>query len=75
MTFTLAELADISVGDAWLERFEGSDGVNDLVVRSAGGERLLTALAGRLVLQEATPDEIVASPLNLGSGTVTGTLT
>ena len=58
---TLAELADISVGDAWLERFEGSDGVNDLVVRTPAGERLLAALAGRLVLEKAGPVEMVQS--------------
>ncbi len=58
---TLAELADISVGDAWLPRFEGSDGVNDIVVRTPAGERLLAALAGRLVLEQAQPVEMVES--------------
>jgi coenzyme F420 hydrogenase subunit beta len=57
----LAELADISVGDAWLERFEGSDGVSDLIVRTPAGERISRALAGRLCLQDATPEEMVAS--------------
>jgi coenzyme F420 hydrogenase subunit beta len=58
---SLAELADISVGDAWLDRFEGSDGVSDVVVRTPAGERLIAELAGRLELIEATPDDIVAS--------------
>jgi coenzyme F420 hydrogenase subunit beta len=57
----LAELADISVGDAWLKRFEGSDGVSDLIVRTPAGERLLADLAARLELTEASPDEMVAS--------------
>lgn len=57
----LAELADISVGDAWLERFEGSHGVSDLIARTPTGERMLADLAGRLELTEATPDEMVAS--------------
>ena len=57
----LAELADISVGDAWLERFEGSDGVSDLIVRTPAGERLLAGLADRFELAEASPDEMVAS--------------
>jgi coenzyme F420 hydrogenase subunit beta len=57
----LAELADISVGDAWLQRFEGSDGVSDLVVRTPAGERLLADLAGRLQLTSASPDEVIAS--------------
>ena len=57
----LAELADISVGDAWLDRFEGSDGVSDLIVRTPAGEQLLADLAGRLELDEASPDEMVAS--------------
>lgn len=57
----LAELADISVGDAWLERFEGSDGVSDLIVRTPAGERAAAAIAGRLRLQDATPEEMVAS--------------
>jgi coenzyme F420 hydrogenase subunit beta len=58
---TLAELADISVGDAWLARFEGSDGVNDIVVRTPTGEDLLTALAVHLVLESAGPVEMVES--------------
>jgi coenzyme F420 hydrogenase subunit beta len=57
----LAELADVSIGDAWLDRFEGSDGVSDLIVRTPAGERLLADLAGRLELTEATPEEMVAS--------------
>ncbi len=57
----LAELADVSVGDAWLDRFEGSDGVSDIVVRTPAGERLLDQAATSLVLQAASPAEIVAS--------------
>jgi coenzyme F420 hydrogenase subunit beta len=57
----LAELADISVGDAWLDRFENSDGVSDLIVRTPAGERLLADLAGRFELTEARPDEMIAS--------------
>lgn len=57
----LAELADISVGDAWLDRFEGSDGVSDLLVRTPSGEQALAAVADRLQLLEASPDEMVAS--------------
>jgi len=57
----LAELADVSVGDAWLDRFEGSDGVSDLIARTPAGEHLLDDAAASLVLQAATPAEIVAS--------------
>lgn len=58
----LAELSDISVGDAWLDRFEGSDGVSDLIARSERGERLLAALTPDwLTLEEATPAEILHS--------------
>ncbi len=57
----LAELADVSLGDAWLDRFHGSDGVSDLVVRTPAGERLLESLADRLHLITAAPDEMVAS--------------
>jgi coenzyme F420 hydrogenase subunit beta len=57
----LVELADISVGDAWLDRFTGSDGVSDLIVRTPAGERLLDAAAGHLSLQPARPAEIIAS--------------
>ena len=57
----LVELADISVGDAWLDRFEGCDGVSDLIVRTPAGERAFAAVAGRLHLEDATPEELVAS--------------
>ena len=57
----LAELADVSVGDAWLQRFEGSDGVSDVIARTSAGERLLEDAAGSLVLQPANPEEMVAS--------------
>ena len=57
----LAELADVSIGDAWLDRFEGSDGVSDLIVRTPAGERLLADLADRFELTEASPEEMVAS--------------
>ncbi len=57
----LAELADVSVGDAWLDRFEGSDGVSDIIARTAAGERLLDEAAASLVLESARPAEMVAS--------------
>jgi coenzyme F420 hydrogenase subunit beta len=57
----LAELADISVGDAWLDRFEGSDGVSDLIVRTPAGERAATVVRDRLCLEDATPEHMVAS--------------
>ena len=58
---SLAELADVSVGDAWLDRFEGSDGVSDIVVRTPAGEAFMAELAGRLTLLAATPDDVAAS--------------
>ena len=58
----LAELADISVGDAWLERFFGSPGVSGLIARTEAGEQLLDNLApGWLTLTAATPEEVLAS--------------
>jgi coenzyme F420 hydrogenase subunit beta len=57
----LAELADLSVGDTWLERFEGSDGTSDLIARTPAGDAWLALLAGRLHLMPASPDEMVAS--------------
>jgi coenzyme F420 hydrogenase subunit beta len=57
----LAELADISVGDAWLDRFDGSDGVSDIIARTPAGERLLEEADASLVLESATPAEMVAS--------------
>lgn len=58
----LAELADVSVGDAWLERFEGSPGVSDLIVRTAAGAALLEELGSEwLALTEARPGEMVRS--------------
>ena len=57
----LAELADVSVGDAWLDRFEESEGVSDIIARTPAGERLLDAAGGRLVLEAASPAEMVAS--------------
>ena len=58
----LAELADISVGDAWLDRFTGSDGVSDLIARTEVGERLVRELEPEwLTLTAATPDDMVAS--------------
>lgn len=58
----LAELADISVGDTWLERFTGCDGVSDVIARTAAGERLVRDLmTDRLALSEATPEEMIAS--------------
>jgi coenzyme F420 hydrogenase subunit beta len=57
----LAELADVSVGDAWLQRFTGSDGVSDIITRTPVGDGLLEEAARRLVLQAASPQEMVAS--------------
>jgi len=57
----LVELADISVGDAWLDRFAGSDGVSDVIVRTPQGERLLAAAAEYLILQPAGPEEMIAT--------------
>ena len=57
----LAELADVSVGDAWLDRFAGADGVSDLIVRTPAGERLLADAAEYLSLQPASPEELIAS--------------
>lgn len=58
----LAELADISAGDAWLERFKGSAGVSDLIVRTPAGEALLKRLAGEhLTLVPAGPCEMLRS--------------
>ena len=58
----LAELADVSVGDAWLERFAGSEGVSDLIARTPAGEALLARL-GRtcLTLTPAGPCEMLRS--------------
>ena len=57
----LAELADISTGDAWLDRFAGSDGVSSVIVRTPEGERLLAAAAEYLSLQPAGPEEMLAT--------------
>jgi coenzyme F420 hydrogenase subunit beta len=58
----MAELADVSVGDAWLDRFAGSPGVSDLVVRTPAGEALVKRLAGRrLTLAPAGPREMLES--------------
>jgi coenzyme F420 hydrogenase subunit beta len=58
----LAELSDVSVGDAWYSGFEGSPGASDLIVRSEAGRRVIDEVAPEhLVLREATPDETVAS--------------
>jgi coenzyme F420 hydrogenase subunit beta len=58
----LAELADISIGDAWLERFMGSPGVSGIVVRTEVGERLLDDLAPAwLALTPASAQEVLAS--------------
>jgi coenzyme F420 hydrogenase subunit beta len=58
----LAELADISVGDAWLERFQGSVGVSDLIVRTPAGEALNRRLASEyLTLVPAGPCEMLRS--------------
>ena len=63
----LAECADVSVGDAWLDRFTDdpafADGVSDVIARTPVGERLVAELAAdhRLTLLPATPAEMVAS--------------
>jgi coenzyme F420 hydrogenase subunit beta len=58
----LAELADVSVGDAWLERFTGSVGVSDLIVRTPVGEALVKRLSGEyLTLLPAGPCEMLRS--------------
>lgn len=58
----LAELADISVGDAWDSGFEGTAGASDLIVRTEAGRRLIDEVTPDwLTLTEATPEEMVAS--------------
>ena len=58
----LAETADISVGDAWLDRFAGTPGVSDVIARTDVGLGIIDELAnGHLTLDVATPGEIVAS--------------
>lgn len=58
----LAELADLSVGDAWLQRFEGSPGVSDLIARTPAGVEMVERLApDRLTLVQATPGEMLLS--------------
>ena len=58
----LAELADVSVGDAWLERFARSVGVSDLIVRTPAGEALIKRLAGtHVTLMAAGPCEMLRS--------------
>jgi coenzyme F420 hydrogenase subunit beta len=58
----LAELADISVGDAWLPRYAGSPGVSDLVVRTPRGQEIIDRVApGYLTLADAQPAEIIRS--------------
>ena len=58
----LAELADVSVGDTWLEHFTGCDGVSDVITRTETGDRLIRDLMPEwLALSEATPGDMVAS--------------
>jgi len=58
----LADLADISVGDAWLDRFDGTPGVSDLIARTEAGVAMLEELSpDALVLEEARPGDMVAS--------------
>jgi len=57
----MAELADLSVGDAWLARFAGSDGVSDLIARTPAGSRLIERLGERLTLIPATAPEMLFS--------------
>lgn len=55
-----AELSDMSVGDAWLARHEGTPGVSDLIVRTARGEQVIDTVAPKwLILFESSPDEIL----------------
>jgi coenzyme F420 hydrogenase subunit beta len=61
-----AELADVSVGDAWLERFTAdpsmADGVSDLIARTELGDRLLGSLEPDwLTLLPTTPEELLAT--------------
>lgn len=62
----LAELADVSVGDAWLARFEDdpvmADGVSDVIARTDLGLRLVRGLIPEtLALEEASLAEMLAS--------------
>lgn len=58
----LAEAADISLGDTWLERFYGSPGVSDVIARTPTGQELIERLTPRrLTLMEASPEDMVAS--------------
>ena len=58
----LAELADVSVGDAWIGRFLGSCGVSDLIVRTPVGETLIERLGDQhLILLAADEAEILLS--------------
>ncbi|MFH0878909.1 MAG: Coenzyme F420 hydrogenase/dehydrogenase, beta subunit C-terminal domain [Lentisphaerota bacterium] len=55
-------LADIAVGDAWLDRFSAtSQGESLILVRSQKGRAFISALqkSGRLELQCATPSDVV----------------
>lgn len=51
-----AELADVSLGDAWLERFSGSAGVSAVLGRTQGGERLVRDLQREWLRLEAGND-------------------
>ncbi|MHB8869808.1 MAG: Coenzyme F420 hydrogenase/dehydrogenase, beta subunit C-terminal domain [Thermoleophilia bacterium] len=56
----LSELADLSVGDTWLPRYEGTPGVSDLVIRTPRGERLIDTIAPDwLTLRDSTSAEIL----------------
>jgi coenzyme F420 hydrogenase subunit beta len=59
------ELADISVGDNWLEEFRG--GWSTLVARSAAGESVIKALeeSGQLELTDLPPQRLLASHRHL----------
>jgi len=58
----LAEAADISLGDTWLERYYGSPGVSDVIARTPVGRELIDRLAPEwLTLTEASPREMVDS--------------
>ncbi len=59
------ELADVSVGDNWLEEFRG--GWSTVMVRSAAGETVIRAMeeSGQLELEVLPPERLLASHRHL----------